>query len=87
MDRKLARKNLRSGLIAGAACRLMFGITFLPPRSTCTRERPRPRPRRRPAGEEIHLPGPTLIPFVSAIGITLIVVGTTINCCSRSSAR
>ena len=32
-----------------------------------------------PAGEEIHLPGPTLIPFVSAFGITLIVVGTTIN--------
>ncbi len=32
-----------------------------------------------PVGEEIHLPGPTLIPFVSAIGITLIVIGTTID--------
>jgi hypothetical protein len=32
-----------------------------------------------PAGEEIHLPGPSLIPFMSAIGITLIVVGTTIT--------
>ena len=32
-----------------------------------------------PAGEEIHLPGPTLIPFVSAIGLTLIVIGTTID--------
>jgi hypothetical protein len=32
-----------------------------------------------PVGEEIHLPGPTLIPFLSAIGITLIVIGTTIN--------
>jgi hypothetical protein len=29
MDRKLARKNIRSGLIAGAVCALMFGITFL----------------------------------------------------------
>jgi hypothetical protein len=29
MDRKLARKNLRSGLLAGAACFLMFGITFV----------------------------------------------------------
>jgi hypothetical protein len=29
MDRRLARKNLRSGLIAGAICLLMFGITFL----------------------------------------------------------
>jgi hypothetical protein len=28
MDRKLARKNIRSGLIAGAAVLLMFGITF-----------------------------------------------------------
>jgi hypothetical protein len=29
MDRKLARKNIRSGLIAGATCAFMFGITFL----------------------------------------------------------
>jgi hypothetical protein len=36
-------------------------------------------PEAPPAGEEIHLPGPSLIPFVSAIGITLIVIGTTIN--------
>jgi uncharacterized membrane protein YagU involved in acid resistance len=32
-----------------------------------------------PVGEEVHLPGPTLIPFISAIGITLSVIGTTIN--------
>ena len=32
-----------------------------------------------PAGEEIHLPGPTIIPFLSAVAITLIVIGTTIN--------
>ncbi len=32
-----------------------------------------------PAGEEIHLPGPTLIPVMSAVGITLIVIGTTIT--------
>ena len=32
-----------------------------------------------PVGEEVHLPEPTLIPFMSAIGITLIVIGTTIN--------
>jgi hypothetical protein len=29
MNRRLARRNIRSGLIAGAACVLMFGITFL----------------------------------------------------------
>jgi hypothetical protein len=29
MDRKLARKNLRAGLIAGAVCVFMFGMTFL----------------------------------------------------------
>ena len=32
-----------------------------------------------PVGEEIHLPGPTLLPFVMAIGITLMVIGTTIT--------
>jgi hypothetical protein len=30
-------------------------------------------------GEEIHIPGPSLIPFITAIGITLIVIGTTID--------
>jgi len=39
-------------------------------------ERPTPAP---PAGEEIHLPGPTILPLVTAIAITLIVVGTTID--------
>jgi hypothetical protein len=29
MDRKLARKNLRSGLISGAVCFFMFGMTFV----------------------------------------------------------
>jgi mannose/fructose/N-acetylgalactosamine-specific phosphotransferase system component IID len=32
-----------------------------------------------PVGEEIHLPGPSLLPLVSAIGITLAVVGTTLG--------
>jgi hypothetical protein len=32
-----------------------------------------------PAGEEIHLPGPTILPFACAVGITLIVIGTTIG--------
>jgi hypothetical protein len=32
-----------------------------------------------PVGEEIHLPGPTLLPVISAASITLIVIGTTIN--------
>jgi Cytochrome c oxidase subunit IV len=31
------------------------------------------------AGEEIHLPGPSIIPLVCAIGITLTVIGTTID--------
>jgi hypothetical protein len=32
-----------------------------------------------PVGEEIHLPGPTALPFVCAIGLTMIVIGTTIG--------
>jgi hypothetical protein len=39
-------------------------------------EHPTPAP---PAGEEIHLPGPSILPLVSAIGITLIVIGTTLG--------
>jgi hypothetical protein len=29
VDRRLARKNIRSGLIAGAIVVIMFGITFV----------------------------------------------------------
>jgi hypothetical protein len=30
-----------------------------------------------PAGEEIHLPGPTILPLLTAAGITLVLVGIT----------
>lgn len=29
MDRQLARKNIRSGLIVSAVCLVMFGMTFV----------------------------------------------------------
>lgn len=29
MDRRLARKNIRTGLIAGGVCAFMFGMTFV----------------------------------------------------------
>ena len=29
MDRRLARKNIRSGLIVSAVCAFMFGMTFV----------------------------------------------------------
>jgi Flp pilus assembly protein TadB len=32
-----------------------------------------------PAGEELHLPGPSLLPFLCALALTLVVVGTTIS--------
>jgi hypothetical protein len=38
------------------------------------REHPAP-----PVGEEIHIPEPSAIPILTAVGVTLIVVGTTIS--------
>jgi hypothetical protein len=32
-------------------------------------------PEAPPAGEAIHLPGPTYLPVVTAVGITIVVVG------------
>lgn len=32
-----------------------------------------------PVGEEIHLPGPSIIPLLSAIAITMMVIGTTLS--------
>lgn len=29
MDRRLARKNIRTGLIAGSVCVFMFGMTYV----------------------------------------------------------
>jgi Flp pilus assembly protein TadB len=39
-------------------------------------EHPVPAP---PPGEELHLPGPSILPFACAIALTLVVIGTTIN--------
>jgi hypothetical protein len=30
-----------------------------------------------PAGEHIHLPGPSILPVVTAVGITLTIIGLT----------
>ena len=32
-----------------------------------------------PTGEEIHLPDPTLLPLIVAVGVTLLVTGLTIH--------
>lgn len=32
-----------------------------------------------PVGEEIHLPGPSLLPILNAAGITLAVIGVTLG--------
>ena len=32
-----------------------------------------------PAGEEIHLPGPSLLPLLVAVGLTCMIVGLTIG--------
>ncbi len=32
-----------------------------------------------PAGEEIHLPGPSLMPLLLAVGITFTIIGLTIS--------
>ena len=40
---------------------------------------PEPPSRTPPAGEEIHLPGPSFLPVFMAVGITLAVIGITIN--------
>ncbi len=32
-----------------------------------------------PTGEEIHLPGPSILPLLTSVGITLAVIGITIS--------
>jgi hypothetical protein len=40
---------------------------------------PQPHDRTPPVGEEIHMPGPSVLPIITAAAITLIVVGTTVH--------
>jgi hypothetical protein len=30
-----------------------------------------------PAGEEIHMPGPSILPFLNAVGLTVAILGVT----------
>jgi hypothetical protein len=32
-----------------------------------------------PVGEEIHLPGPSLLPILNALGLTLAIIGITLG--------
>ena len=32
-----------------------------------------------PVGEQVHLPGPSVLPLLTAVGITLILVGVTLT--------
>lgn len=32
-----------------------------------------------PAGEEIHLPGPSILPLLTTVGVTLALVGITLS--------
>ena len=75
MTRRLARKNIRTGLIVCAICMFMFGITFVV--AARLRLVSPLEPEVPPVGEEIHLPGPTILPLLTAIGITLALVGVT----------
>jgi hypothetical protein len=34
-------------------------------------------PQAPPTGEEVHLPGPSILPLLTAVGITLAIVGVT----------
>jgi hypothetical protein len=36
-------------------------------------------PETPPTGEEVHLPGPTILPLLTALGITIAIVGVTVN--------
>ena len=75
MNRRLARKNIRTGLIVARDLHVHVrhhvrgrrGLRLMSPLD----------PEVPPVGEEIHLPGPTILPVLTAVGITLVLVGIT----------
>ena len=69
MNRRLARKNIRTGLIVRGDLHVHVrhhvrgrrGLRLVSPLE----------PEVPPVGEEIHLPGPTILPVLTAVGLTL----------------
>ncbi len=70
MDRRLARRNLRTAYFAAIVGLLMFALTFVAASSTSS-ERRAPTTAPRPSGEEIHMPAPSILPLVNAAALSL----------------
>ena len=76
MDRNLARKNIRSGLIVDR--RLPLHVRHdVRRRRHLRRHEPARRRSVPPAGEEIHLPGASIQPLLLTVGITMALIGVT----------
>ena len=75
MDRKLARKNLFTGFVVAAVAAVMFGLTFLVASAylelavMTTARSPTARASRSISRDR------ALVPFSTAVGITLALVG------------
>ena len=80
VDRRLAYKNLRTGLIAGAIALVVFALVLGRGARLLMADEHDPRaPDAPPAGEAVHLPGPTYLPVVTALGLTIAVVGVVLS--------
>ena len=76
MDRNLARRNLRTAYhrVIGL---LMFALTFVAALVYIMSElEHRAVP---PAGEEIHMPAPSIIPLINAAALALAIVSITLS--------
>ena len=86
-------QNIRSGLIVTAVCLLHVRHDLRRRghlhrmRSSATHARGRSARRAGPAGEEIHLPGPSIQPLLLAIGITVALLGVTTSLARRGRRR
>ena len=75
MDRNLARKNVRTGLIVTAVCFFMFGMTFVAAAIYIAMSTARARGPARRRGDPP--PGASIQPLLLAVGITVALVGVT----------
>ena len=78
MDRKLARRNLRTGLIVSTIMLLMLRPD-LPGGRDLHRLMAAIETEAPPVGEEVHMPEPSILPIVNAVGVTLALVGITLS--------
>ena len=76
MDRKLARRNLRTAFFAGIIGVLMFALTFVAALVYIHERASTTTARSLPSGRRSTCPAPSILPLINAAALSLAIVAS-----------